>query len=50
MSNNLDSIEHERTLESQLAQNEKLLTAILTGIALMNDLTAKELIELSEGS
>ena len=50
MSVNLDDQDHERTLESLLEQQEKLLFAIVTGIALMNDLTPKELIELSEGS
>jgi hypothetical protein len=44
-----EDAEHEKTVESQLQQLEKVLTGILAGIALMNGLTPSQLIELAEG-
>jgi len=47
MSVTLDDPEHEKTIEERLQQLEMLMAAMVTGIALMNDLTKEELIEFS---
>ena len=44
-----DDVEHERTTEGQLEEIRKLLAGILTGIALINDLSPSQLLELSKG-
>ena len=44
-----EDAEHEKTIESQFMQIETVLTGILAGIALMNDLSPAQLIELAEG-
>ena len=47
MSVTLDDPDHERSVEERLEQLEILMAAMVAGIALMNDLTPKQLIELS---
>ena len=47
MSFEADNVEHERSVEERLEQLEVLMAAMVAGIALMNDLTPKQLIELS---
>ena len=47
MSFEADNVEHEKTIEERLQQLEMLMAAMVTGIALMNDLTKEELIEFS---
>lgn len=49
MSFEADDVDHERTIKNLLEQQAVYLAAIVTGIALMNNLTPKELIELSKG-
>jgi len=49
MSIEADSVEEQRAIQSQLQEINILLSGILAGIALMNDLTSKQLIELAEG-
>ncbi len=44
-----DDTEEQRAIQSQLKDMNKLLAGILAGIALMNDLTPSQLIELAEG-
>jgi hypothetical protein len=43
-----DNTTQENTIIGLLEQNGRLLAAILAGIALMNDLSPKQLLELSE--
>ena len=49
MSIEADDINEQRAIQSQLQDMNTLLAGILAGIALMNDLTPKQLIELAEG-
>ena len=49
MSFEADNPEHEQELESDNEQMIALLKAILTGIALIANLTPEELTELSKG-
>ena len=49
MSIKADNIEHDRTTEGQLEEIRKLLAGILTGLALINDLSPSQLLELSKG-
>ena len=49
MSVEADNIEHERELETDNEQQIALLKAILTGIALIANVTPEELIELAKG-
>ena len=49
MSIEADDTNEQRAIQSQLQEISILLSGILAGIALMNDLTPKQLIELAEG-
>ena len=44
-----DDISEQRAIQAQLNEMNKILAGILAGIALMNDLTPSQLIELAEG-
>ena len=44
-----DDTSEQRAIQSQLEEMTRLLSGILAGIALMNDLTPNQLIELAEG-
>ena len=43
-----DNIVHERSIEGQLERINRLLAALVAGIALMNDLKPEQLLELSK--
>ena len=48
MSFKADDIEEQRDIKSQLRDINRTLSGILAGIALMNDLTPQQLIEIAE--
>ncbi len=49
MSIEADNIDHEREVENDAEEQIKLLKAILAGIAIVANVTPRELIELAKG-
>lgn len=48
MSFKADDTEEQRAIQSQLKEMNMILSGILAGIAIMNELTPQQLIELGE--